>query len=220
MHYYPFGLQMAGIGKQGQPEHRWLFQGQEQINDFGLNWSSFKWRNADVQTGRFFNIDPLAEDYYYNSTYAFSENKVTSHVELEGLEAEPWLNKFIRTLIPQAVENPNGAAAVAIGTTVGMSKSVSKTAEGVAGMVSDPLGTLEGIANLQTIQGQIDMAVGVGNYVAERADKLQNGSTMEQSEVVGEAIGDIAQMAFGTKGLGRLKRLIIPLERVHLNLNG
>jgi len=28
----------------------------------------------------------LAEDYIYNSPYAFSENHVTSHVELEGLE--------------------------------------------------------------------------------------------------------------------------------------
>lgn len=37
--------------------------------------------------GRFFNVDPLSEKYYYNSPYAFSENKVVAHVELEGLEA-------------------------------------------------------------------------------------------------------------------------------------
>src|SRR5690606_17110008 len=29
----------------------------------------------------------LASDYVHNSTYAFSENKVTNHIELEGLEA-------------------------------------------------------------------------------------------------------------------------------------
>lgn len=40
-----------------------------------------------MQIGRFIEIDPLAEDYVYNSTYAFSENKVTNHIELEGLEA-------------------------------------------------------------------------------------------------------------------------------------
>ncbi len=34
--------------------------------------------------GRFFNIDVLAEDYDYQTPYAFSENKV---IELEGLEA-------------------------------------------------------------------------------------------------------------------------------------
>ncbi|MEO1033913.1 MAG: hypothetical protein AAFX55_21200, partial [Bacteroidota bacterium] len=33
--------------------------------------------------------DPLAEDYVYNSVYAFSENNVVAHVELEGLEKSP-----------------------------------------------------------------------------------------------------------------------------------
>lgn len=32
------------------------------------------------------SIDPLAEDYTHNSPYAFAENKVISHLELEGLE--------------------------------------------------------------------------------------------------------------------------------------
>lgn len=36
--------------------------------------------------GRFFNIDPLAEKFYYNSTYAFAENRVIDGRELEGLE--------------------------------------------------------------------------------------------------------------------------------------
>ena len=36
--------------------------------------------------GRFFNIDPLAESYVYNSTYAFAENRVIDGRELEGLE--------------------------------------------------------------------------------------------------------------------------------------
>ncbi len=36
--------------------------------------------------GRFFNIDVLAEDYDYQTPYAFSENKVINHIELEGLE--------------------------------------------------------------------------------------------------------------------------------------
>ncbi len=64
-----------------------LYQGQELQDDLDLSWYSFKWRNHDPAIGRFFNIDPLAEDYYYNSAYAFSENKVTAHIELEGLES-------------------------------------------------------------------------------------------------------------------------------------
>ncbi|WP_418124385.1 hypothetical protein ACNFU2_06960 [Chryseobacterium sp. PTM-20240506] len=50
-------------------------------------WSSYKWRNYDSAMGRFFNVDPLSEKYAYQSHYNFSENKVVSHRELEGLEA-------------------------------------------------------------------------------------------------------------------------------------
>ena len=62
------------------------FQGQELQEELGLNWSSFRWRNADPAIGRFFNIDPLAENFYYNSPYNFSENRVIDAIELEGLE--------------------------------------------------------------------------------------------------------------------------------------
>ena len=41
----------------------------------------------DPRIGRFFAIDPLASKFPWNSSYAFSENKVISHGELEGLEA-------------------------------------------------------------------------------------------------------------------------------------
>jgi len=47
----------------------------------------FKWRSDDPQIGRFWQIDPLADKYRYNSVYAFSENKVIAHREVEGLEA-------------------------------------------------------------------------------------------------------------------------------------
>ena len=95
-HYYPFGLTMAGISSKalnGIAENRIKFQGQELANkEFsdgsGLDWYEFKYRMHDPQTGRFLQIDPLADEYEYNSPYAFSENKVIVHREIEGLEAE------------------------------------------------------------------------------------------------------------------------------------
>lgn len=69
------------------------FQGQRFDDDLELNCVQFKWRNYDPQIGRFIEIDPLSEKYVYNSTYAFSENKVIGHVELEGLEAVPTEDK-------------------------------------------------------------------------------------------------------------------------------
>ena len=95
-HYYPFGLTMAGISSKaagGIENKKQKFQGQElssgEFSDgSGLEMYEFKWRMDDLQTGRFWQIDPLADDYLHNSPYAFSENKVIVHRELEGLEAE------------------------------------------------------------------------------------------------------------------------------------
>lgn len=100
--YYPFGLTFneyqadrleavaAGPNPNYRPtlRNRYLFQGQELQKNLDLGWYEFKWRNHMPEVGRFFNVDPLADRYVYNSTYAFSENKLVSHVELEGLESQ------------------------------------------------------------------------------------------------------------------------------------
>ena len=86
--YYPFGMLQAGNSSNSSDPtgNKYLFQGQELQEDLGLGWYHFKWRMHDPAVGRFFAVDPLAEDYVYNSTYAFSENHVIVHIELEGLE--------------------------------------------------------------------------------------------------------------------------------------
>lgn len=100
--YYPFGLQHGSyntpardyrpIGNAREIEtvdrnpYQYKYQGQERQDELGLNWDSFKWRNYDYAIGRFMSVDPLAEDYSYNSTYAFQENKMGLGRELEGLE--------------------------------------------------------------------------------------------------------------------------------------
>jgi RHS repeat-associated protein len=113
--YYPFGLTFNSYQRENATPNRWKFQGQEHVDDLGLNWDSFKWRNHQPDIGRFFNVDPLAEKYYYNSPYAFSENKVVAHVEIEGLEAAEYLLKqeiqkkadYVMTKYDQAVEKTN-----------------------------------------------------------------------------------------------------------------
>lgn len=84
--YYPFGLTFNSYRRENSVENKIKFQGQEHIDDLNLGWDSFKWRNHQPEIGRFFNIDPLADKYVYNSPYAFSENRVVNGIELEGLE--------------------------------------------------------------------------------------------------------------------------------------
>ena len=98
---------MAGISSKAagiiQNKEK-TFQGQRFDDVLGLNLVQFKWRNHDPQIGRFIEIDPLSDKYVHNSTYAFSENKVTRHIELEGLEA--------------VLPNPTGSPVIAFYNTI------------------------------------------------------------------------------------------------------
>src|SRR5690606_10914070 len=61
-------------------------QGQERQDELGLNWDSFKWRNYDYAIARFMSVDPLAEEYSYQSVYQFASNQPVHAQEIEGLE--------------------------------------------------------------------------------------------------------------------------------------
>lgn len=88
--YYAFGMIMPGRNFNAQG-YRFGFQNQEKDDEiFGSTgfFINFKYRGYDSRTGRFWSVDPLFKKYPYNSTYAFSENRVIDGVELEGLERE------------------------------------------------------------------------------------------------------------------------------------
>jgi RHS repeat-associated protein len=83
--YYPFG--MLQPGRQFSEEHyNYGFQAQEIDDEYLAGAVSFKYRIHDARIGRFLSVDPLAPIYPWNSTYAFSENRVVDSHELEGLE--------------------------------------------------------------------------------------------------------------------------------------
>lgn len=56
-----------------------------EVKGEGLQYD-YGFRIYDPRVGRFFAVDPLTATYPWNSTYAFSENRVIDGVELEGLE--------------------------------------------------------------------------------------------------------------------------------------
>jgi RHS repeat-associated protein len=84
--YYPFGLKHKGYNDYVVTNNKYKYQGQERQDELGLNWDSFKYRNYDPAIGRFMSLDPLSEDYSYQSPYAFCENTPIAFRELEGLE--------------------------------------------------------------------------------------------------------------------------------------
>jgi RHS repeat-associated protein len=74
---------VAGIGG-----YRYGFNGMEKDDEVKGNGNSvsFKYRVHDTRLGRFLSVDPLVNDYPWNSTYAFAENMVVSGLDLEGKE--------------------------------------------------------------------------------------------------------------------------------------
>jgi RHS repeat-associated protein len=87
--YYPFGLGFNVWNKESIKANRYLYQKQQAQDDLGYDEYQYKYRMHDPAMGRFLSVDPLSEKYMYNSTYAFSENRVIDGVELEGKEFMP-----------------------------------------------------------------------------------------------------------------------------------
>jgi JAB-like toxin 1 len=50
-----------------------------------LNWYDLGARNYDQALGRFMNVDPLAENYLYQSPYAFAANNPVFFIDINGL---------------------------------------------------------------------------------------------------------------------------------------
>jgi len=88
--YYAFGSEIPGLStKAFKPNYfanQDKYTGQLLDDDFNLGMYKFKYRNYDPQIARFAELDPLADKYPYNSTFAYAENRPISGIDLEGLE--------------------------------------------------------------------------------------------------------------------------------------
>jgi len=185
--YYPFGLTFNSYQRENALLNRYKFQGQEHTDDLDLGWDSFKWRNHQPEIGRFFNVDPLADKYVYNSPYAFSENKVIAHVELEGLEAVGIeAVDLVNAMAPKPAE-PQGGEKVLNG--------VSNVVFGVVGAVGSGMfvvgtesigvafggGTAFSLSLGEVVTGFAQIVEGVSEMNGGNTDKsgiLQNSSSL------------------------------------------
>ena len=89
-HYYPFELEIAGIQKQGTPNHRYTYMGVEKEKSFGLNWMETEWRGYDAQIGRFHGVDKMAGDLTGVDPYQYSLNNPIMMNDPSGLLPKGW----------------------------------------------------------------------------------------------------------------------------------
>jgi len=88
--YYPFGMEIQrGFGHNQPPpgnllNNRYLYNGKEYQDDFGLNWYDYGARFYDAQIARWHSIDPHAENYLPVSPYAYVANNPIIFIDPDG----------------------------------------------------------------------------------------------------------------------------------------
>jgi len=183
--YYPFGLKQTGYNYFVNPTgsslaQTWKYQGQEFNADFDLNTYEFKYRMHDPAIGKFMQIDPLAEDYVYNSTYAFQENKLGLGVELEGKE----IQIFYPSLIADAVQDENSFGAHYVGFGLGIGNSI----DAFEYLANNPGAALIAISDLGSPVITADGTLAKARFAEalyNDGKALISGNGFERGEVVG-----------------------------------
>ncbi|MCM1502163.1 MAG: RHS repeat-associated core domain-containing protein [Bacteroidales bacterium] len=124
--YYPFGMRWASSSPTLQ-SNLWRYNGKELQTFAGIPYIDYGARMYDYDTGRWFVPDPLAENYYSVSPYAFCSGNPVNFVDLDGEKTYPLLpfTKSIGLSLMTASKNtwkelgfaiafPNAAAAIAV----------------------------------------------------------------------------------------------------------
>jgi len=112
-HYYPFGMEMEGAWTtQVGTENKYQYNGKELVEDFGWNWYPYGARYYDAAVGRFWGVDPIADQFAHASVYNYAENGPINAIDLHGLQRYLVINGYVNQQLSQTtistVKGANG----------------------------------------------------------------------------------------------------------------
>ena len=97
--YYPFGLKHKGYNDYLPTANKYKYNGKELQDELGLGMYDMEARNYMPDIGRWGNIDALAESFFKDSPYSFSNNNPIFFADPSGLSPESTKEAFERTIV-------------------------------------------------------------------------------------------------------------------------
>jgi len=82
-HYYPYGLVLKGLGKQGSNPYK--YNGKEEQDELDLGLYDYQARYYDPEIGRFINIDPAADLMRRHSPYNYAFDNPIRFTDPDGM---------------------------------------------------------------------------------------------------------------------------------------
>ncbi len=85
-HYYPFGMNFAGISTtQATLENKYKYNGKEKQDEFGMNWYDYGARFYDPVIARWHVVDPMAETSRNMTPYHYASNNSINRIDPDGM---------------------------------------------------------------------------------------------------------------------------------------
>ena len=87
--YYPFGMSIKGLSSQNfiaesYSPNEYLYNGKMFQDELELEWYDYGARFYDAAVGRWWSVDPLAEEFTFSSPYAYCFNNPINAVDPDG----------------------------------------------------------------------------------------------------------------------------------------
>ncbi len=167
-HYYPFGLTMQGVGKQGSNPFK--YNGFEEQDELDLGLYDYQARYYDPALGRFINIDPAADLMRRHSPYNYAFDNPIRFTDPDGMVPEPFTELYDQAgnKIGEDENGADGNIAIVIDAT-----EVARVKENTAAGTHTESSTLNSTVDLPSAD--------IRSQMGDAVDRSNSPTTAEDS---------------------------------------